>query len=874
MREMQRVAHPISLQSPARVTAFVVLESPALRVMISPDPWSFVVLDNSGTPVLQESAGGEVNGPIGLGFQAGPDAPARRSKTGASRGLPGPDNENPPDSAGWWHVTRCSSERSRTEVAYRADVETNDPSGRGMSVSIELVDQSSISFSAWVNGESDDVEAIGQSYVARDGERFLGFGERSHTVSLERGVIENYVGEGPYQPHEYPFLEHTVPPWGVRQRLDATYFPVPWVLSTAGYGLSVDNDELSYFRIRTPSPDRWSVEVESCRLDYRLFLGLTPLEALGSYSATVGRQPAPEPWFFGPWFQTGHANHVPIEEERRQIALLREGGAPVSAAETHCRYLPLGEDRGHESEEAARTALFHSEGLSAVSYLNPLVGEEYHQAWQAAVARHALQVRADGQPYSFEAYAGGRVPPHTFEAQYDFTTSGSSSCVLEIAQRIADAGYDGWMEDFGEYTPLDARQSDGTTGTRAHNRYPTDYHSVAASVTAELEIAHGRRFARFVRSGWRGSAEVVPIVWGGDPTTSWGFDGLASAIAEGLSAGASGVAMWGSDIGGFFSTLDRLTPELLRRWIQFAALTPVMRTKSGGIEVPPYERPQIWDPDVLPTWRRWASLHTQLNDYLMEAHAAYRRTGRPIMAALELVCPDDPLVAGIQDEYLLGEDLLVAPVIEPGCTSRTVVVPAGRWIDLWSVVSFDDAARKLVMRGDRELTRFGGPSQIGVEVNEDEIPVFVRGGAVVSLLSSDVDTLSPYGETALIIAASERDDRRQLLAFPGDAWAGAIGPGQRARSELGPNVWTLEITSERRRTWELSALLAREPKGVDVVADGEQLAACEWSYQQSSGVLRCTLDGGSVRLSVEFDLLDPRDGHHDDLTEPFILGAG
>ena len=125
--------------------------------------------------------------------------------------------------------------------------------------------------------------------------------------------------------------------------------------------------------------------------------------------------------------------------------------------------------------------------LAAVSYLNPLVGAEYEDAWREAVARDALQRRADNEPYSFEAYAGGRVPPHTLEAQYDFTTDGAASCFKAIAQKIALAGYDGWMEDFGEYTPLDSLQSDGSTGTAVHNRYPTDYHSVASMVTADLE---------------------------------------------------------------------------------------------------------------------------------------------------------------------------------------------------------------------------------------------------------------------------------------------------------------------------------------------------------------------------------------------------
>ncbi len=798
-------------------------------------------------------AGGQAGGP--LGFQAGSDAPRRRWRDGPVRESPGPENEDPPGTGGWWNATRVTSEQ-RSDISYEAALATNDPSGRGLSIVIELDGEAVLSVRARVTGATEDVEAIGQGYGVRAGERFLGFGERSDRVSLEAGVIEHYVGEGPYQPHEYPLLTDTVPAWGIRQRRDATYFPVPWVLSTAGYGLSIDGDEISYVRARTPMADRWSIEVESDALAYRLFHGPSPIEALERYTAAVGRQPQPQRWFFGPWYQTGHANHVPIEEEQRQLSLLRAAGAPVSAAETHCRYLPLGEDRGHESAEAARTAFFHSEGLAVVSYLNPLVGEEYREAFADALGEGALQRRPSrhggqpGGPYSFMAYAGGRVPPHTLEAQYDFTTGGSRRAFGAIAERIVMAGHDGWMEDFGEFTPLDAVQSDGSTGTGAHNRYPTDYHSASASVTAELEERYGRRLARFVRSGWRGTPAAVPIVWGGDPTTSWGYDGLASAVIEGLSAGASGVGMWGGDVGGFFSTSERLTPELLRRWIQFAALTPVMRTKAGGIEIPPYERPQIWDSDVLPTWRRGASLHTQLNDYLMAAHATYRRNGRPIMAAIELVHPDDPGCAGVEDEYLLGADLLVAPVLEPGCTARTVVLPPGRWIDLWSVVSFDDRIRGLAMTGGRR-PEVDGPHRFVVAVGDDEIPLFVRSGAVLSLLSPDVDTLSPYGTEAAVVGAAERDDRRSLLAFPDEAWTGAIGPGDEARSALGDNLWTLEIISARSRTWELSALLGPALQVVGVSCGGKPLGSRRWSYDEWAGVLRCSFEGDAVVLQAQ-----------------------
>ena len=296
-----------------------------------------------------------------------------------------------------------------------------------------------------------------------------------------------------------------------------------------------------------------------------------------------------------------------------------------------------------------------------------------------------------------------------------------------VAERIVAAGYDGFMEDFGEYTPLDAVAHDGSTGTALHNRYAALFHATADAVTRRLERLAGRRLARFARSGWTGSASVTPIVWGGDPTTSWGFDGLASAVMEGLSLGASGVAMWGSDVGGFFSTLDQLTPELLIRWIQFAAFCPVMRTKSQGIEVPAYRRPQIWDPEILPHWVRWSRWHTRLNGYLMRAHEEYRRSGRPIMCALELAYPD---IGPVWDQYLLGADLLVAPVLEPGATSRRVVVPPGAWEGL-----FDG-------------TELEGPGVVEVAVTPAEIPVYLRAGAALPLLPDDGRSLSPYAIVA------------------------------------------------------------------------------------------------------------------------------
>ena len=117
------------------------------------------------------------------------------------------------------------------------------------------------------------------------------------------------------------------------------------------------------------------------------------------------------------------------------------------------------------------------------------------------------------------------------------------------------------------------------------------------------------------------------MVWGGDPSVDWGFDGLRSVVTNGLTMGLSGVSRWGSDIGGYFALFENtLTPELLIRWIEVGAVSGVMRTQANGIRIPASPRPQIWDAGMVPRWRRWAKLRTQLYPYLAAADA---RTAAP-----------------------------------------------------------------------------------------------------------------------------------------------------------------------------------------------------------------------------------------------------
>ena len=388
-------------------------------------------------------------------------------------------------------------------------------------------------------------------FASPAGERFYGFGERSDAVERSGRETENYVSDGPVRPEDHSYVKASVPPWADRERADSTYYPVPWLLSSRGYGVSIDEDATS--RFVTAGGGRWSASVDGARLRLRVFAGPTPAAALGRYTAAVGRQRAPRaPWAFGPWFQTGQPNVVPVEEERAITAAQRRAGAPVSVAETQMHYLPCGAHKGREAAERERTDSFHRDGLARLVYFNPLLCASYSSVFGRAAAAGVLQRGPLGEPFTYPAFVGGSGPlGFTQEplAQFDFTHPAAVGFYADLVREAVDGGADGWMEDFGESTPPAVRQHDGSTGDAAHNRYPTDYHCALQRVADSF----GRPLVRFLRSGWTGTARCAEVVWGGDPSTVWGFDGISSAVNQMLSIGMSGVARWGSDIGGYVS---------------------------------------------------------------------------------------------------------------------------------------------------------------------------------------------------------------------------------------------------------------------------------------------------------------------------------
>ncbi len=564
---------------------------------------------------------------------------------------------------------------------------------------------------------------------------------------------------------------------------------------------------------------------------FSVFAGPKPADVLRRYSDYAGRQPDPSPWIFGPWFQPT------LESRQFELAeRFRAEDVPVTVAQTYTHYLPCGAQVGNRPAQQALTSGYHRLGYKITTYFNPHICVEYGEAFGPAAAAGHLVKNILGLPY----VVSNPFTADELVAEVDFTNPGADAFYAGLLDEAIDDGYDGWMEDFGEYTPTDSVFADGRRGLEMHNRYPVLYHCASYAHTRERM---GRDAAVFVRSGWHGVQPCARVVWGGDPTEDWSCsDGLCAAVHQALSTGLSGVAYWGSDIGGFHAIVNpRTSDELNIRWLQLGAVSGVMRTQANGFSFQNNraQRSQVWSPAVYPIWRRYTKLRTQLYPYLAAASETYQRTGMPLSRHLALAYPDDPAAVLRQDEFMFGPDLLAAPVIEEGARERELYLPGGDWIDLWQALGygpergdFDIAAAPAVVPGGRELT---------VPAPIDELPLFARAGTILPLLPEDVDTLAPEGDDGGIVNLGERDGTLELLAFPRGSSQTRLAGGEAISSAETASGWELRIDGSPGHLYRIAASLStlRAPfEPCQLKRDGRVMDPSEWSYDRATGVLR------------------------------------
>lgn len=567
---------------------------------------------------------------------------------------------------------------------------------------------------------SDDKQSrrVRLTFTSPSNERFFGLGERFNALN-QRGNIMDIRCYEQYKNH------------GKR-----TYMPIPFLLSSAGYGLYVESSRWMQFDLAASSPDTWMLEADvgaDESLSLRWFTGDDPVGIIAQFTQLTGPAVLPPEWSFGLWMSGNEWNsQARVEQEVK--ASLEHGIQPsviVIEAWSDETTFYIWNDAQYTARaggDAPRYADFqfpadgkwtdpkgmvdwlHQQGIRILLWQIPVLKvleqpHPQHEADRSYFEQSGFGVReADGSLH--------KVRPFWFRGGYlwDVTNLAEREWWLnKRAYLLDEVGIDGFKTDGGEHLwGASTHFGDGRTGAEVWNEYPKLY------TQAYYDFANQKREAiTFSRAGFAGS-QRSPLHWAGDENSTW--EAFQHSILAGLSAGISGIPFWGWDFAGFSGEVP--TAELYLRAAAMAVFCPVFQYHSefNQHRKPSHDRTpwniqeRSGDTRVLPIFQKLMAIREQIMPYVWQEAQHSAATGEPMMRALQLWYPN-----ASPYQYFFGRDLLVCPVVESGVTTCSVFLPAGEWRDLWTG------------------TIYNGGAVVEVEVPLERIPVFARAGSNVNL---------------------------------------------------------------------------------------------------------------------------------------------
>ena len=504
---------------------------------------------------------------------------------------------------------------------------------------------------------------------------------------------------------------------------DMSYKGVPLLFSTAGWGLLWHTSFRSYWEIGSFSYATGAAMVEDDRLDVFLLLAPDLRELVGLYTGLTGRPSLPPKWAFGLWMsRAAYQSRAQLEDVARRLRVEQIpcdvfNIDPSWLVKTY--YNEIGVEicdftwnEATWPDPEGMYAGLTKDGFSACIWLNPYLPED-----------SPLYAEAKAQDYLVKSADGGvsRLELDLAAGIVDFTNPAAKTWWQGYLIHILRQGAALFKVDFGDRVPESAVFANGKTGREMHNLYVHLY-SEAVFEAVRQEKGCGMIWRR---PGYIGS-QRFPGTWAGDTQVTW--EGMQGALRGGLSAAFSGEAFWSHDMGGFVG--QKPPEELYIRWAQFGLFSPLARFHGTT----PRE-PWFYSARAVAVVRHYTQLRYRLIPYLLAAAYESTQTGMPILRPLALAFQGEPGVGAIDDQYLLGGDLLVAPVMTPGVGRRAVYLPEGTW---WP----------LEADGQPEA----GGRYIYAAAPMESIPVYVRSGAVLPWYAAAPQHLKGSTPAAWIIA--------------------------------------------------------------------------------------------------------------------------
>ncbi|KAF5376081.1 hypothetical protein D9615_007735 [Tricholomella constricta] len=580
-------------------------------------------------------------------------------------------------------------------------------------------------------------------------------GERWLTMQFQLSVGEKIYGLGE---RFGPFIKNgqVVDMWnedgGTSSEL--TYKNVPFFISSRGYGVFIPCPGFVTFEVQSERTTRVNIAIPYESLSAYIIHGPSPADIIKRYALLTGRPALPPPWSFGLWLSTSFTTSYDEKTVTQFLEGMNERDIPVGVFHFDCfwqkgfHWCDFEFDDEFFPDAKGQLARLKEKGYKVSVWINPYIAQE-SKIFDEGVKNGYFIKKSDGSVWQHDFWQAGM-------AIIDFTNPNACKWYQSKLEALIDLGVDCFKTDFGERIPTgNTVYYDGSSPEKMHNFYPFLYNKVTFEV---IEKRLGKHQAIVFARSTTAGGQRFPVHWGGDPMST--FEAMAETLRGGLSLGLCGYGYWAHDIGGFEGTPD---PALYKRWFAFGSLSSHSRLHGSGSYRVPWLIDESGEADIVLT--KFVDLKLSLMPYLYSTAIKTHETGVAMMRPLFVEFAEDPFVWNVDTQYMLGANLMVAPVFSAEGTIQ-FYIPKGTWYGVldgklregpgFVIETHDFSSLPLLLRpGSAVVTRDDVPKIHGrkdaVYDYSEEVTILINAVGATLDLVVEVPNSSTLGEFSTVL---------------------------------------------------------------------------------------------------------------------------